>query len=125
MKPRPWSDVYPQGTKEGDEEQAFFTALSRNKEVWPTTDALAHQTGLSKQRIDEIINKYIRRNMVFQHERHDNKWAYWERVPDRVVDDPISLKDKDHKDRINKLKQGFGDSACDMSVWDHPSQFDT
>jgi hypothetical protein len=101
-----WYDVYPAGTKEGDEESAFFISLSRNKKyVWRSTAGIAQDTGLSKERVEEIIDKYFRQNMVYQHPKNDDNWGYWERIPPEMLPQEYqSLVKKDQKQRIKKSK---------------------
>ena len=107
MKLKNWSDVYPIGTKVGDEELAFFIALARSpKYVWRSTSGLANDTGLSKARVEEIVQKYLKLNMVFQHPKNDDNWGYWERVPpDMLPKKYQSIVAKDQKQRQkNKTK---------------------
>ena len=57
-KPARWSEVYPQGTPEGDEEQKFFIALVRTQDFnFQSTTMLVKKTGLSRERVEEIIEK--------------------------------------------------------------------
>ena len=116
-KPPYWTDVYAVGTKDGDDEYEFFVALSRDPLVWRTTYQIAKTSGLSEKRVEEILDKYLRMGLVFAHEREDNKWAYWERVPDRLerVVKPLHLKDQD--DRINKHMKKEGLMADAMHVY--------
>ena len=105
IKLKKWTDVYPQGTDEGDQEQAFFIALARNsKWQWRSTAALAKESVLTQKRVEEIINKYVKRNMVFKNPNNDDQWAYWERVPEmlRSIIDDVSLVQRDHNMRIRK-----------------------
>lgn len=99
-----WYDIYPHGTQEGDEELAFFLFLSRNpKYVWRSTSSIANDTGLSKERVEEIIQKYIKLNMVYQHPKNDDNWGYWERVPvDMLPKEYQSLVSKDQNQRMKK-----------------------
>lgn len=99
-----WTDVYPIGTKEGDEEFAFFVALARNqKYVWRSTAGIATDAKLSKERVEEILQKYLDLGMVFQHPKNDDSWGYWKRVPPEVLPKEYqSLVDKDQKQRMNK-----------------------
>jgi len=100
----PWSECYPQGTKEGDEEFAFFVSLARNpKYIWRSTAGIANDTGLSKERVEEIIDKYFKLHMIFQHPKNDDNWGYWEKIPqDMLPKEYKSLVSKDHKQRMNK-----------------------
>lgn len=102
-KPKKWTDVYPQGTKEGDEEQAFFISLARNnKWQWRSTAAIAKEANLSKERVEELLNKYYKKGMVFQNPQNEDQWGYWERVPEMLPKDDSSITDRDHEDRIKK-----------------------
>lgn len=102
-KPKKWTEVYPQGTKEGDEEQKFFYALARNKKYsWKGVSMLAAETGLSKKRVQEIINKYAKSGIVIPSPHQVDLWGYWERHPTLVKDPtPKSLTKKDQENRIN------------------------
>jgi len=102
-KLKKWTDVYPQGSKEGDEEQAFFISLARNpKWQWRSTAAIAKESNLSKERVEELLNKYYKKGMVFQNPANEDQWGYWERVPEMLPKDDDSITTKDHKDRIKK-----------------------
>lgn len=100
-KPPTWSSVYPQGCKQGDEEQDFFIAISRHpKWNWRSVAAIADEIKLSKERVEEIIQKYWKKGMVFQNPKNDEQWGYWERVPEMIPDEIESITDEDHNDRI-------------------------
>ena len=103
-KLKPWSEHYPHGTKEGDEECAFFISLARNpKYIWRSTSGIANETGLSKMRVEEIIQKYVKIHMIYQHPKNDDSWGYWEKVPvDMLPKDYQSLVSKDQKQRMKK-----------------------
>jgi len=102
-KPSKWTEVYPQGTKAGDEEQSFFIALSRHpKWQWRSTAQIAKESGLSKERVDEIISKYWKRGMIFQNPSNSDQWGYWERVPEMIPSKEISITQKDHNDRVDR-----------------------
>jgi len=99
--PKKWVNVYPQGTTEGNEEQKFFIALARHpKFCWRSVSALSKESGLSLQRVEEIIQKYYNKGMIFQNPKAEDQWAYWERVPDLVPKDK-SLVQKDHEKRLS------------------------
>lgn len=101
-KPPKWLDVYPQGTKEGNEEQSFFIALGRHpKYQWRSTAAIAKESGLQVDRVEEIIAKYYKKGMVFQNPKNEDQWGYWERCPEMLKDDSKSVVQMDHKKRIN------------------------
>lgn len=103
--PPKWTSVYPQGSKEGDEEQGFFIALARNsKWKWRSTAHLAKESKLSKERVDEILAKYWKKGMVFQNPASEDQWGYWERVPEMLPAEEESITSKDHNERIKKNK---------------------
>ena len=101
--PPKWTAVYPQGTREGDEEQKFFIALARNsKWEWRSVTAIAKDSGLSPKRCEEIIQKYHKCGMIIQSGKNEDLWAYWERVPNLGEKDDASVTEKDQKERIDK-----------------------
>ena len=105
QKPKKWTDVYPQGTKEGNEEQRFFIALARQPEYkWRSVAALAKESNLTKERVEEIISKYYKKNMIFASPKAEDHWGYWERVPECLEQDHGSLAQTDQKKRIDKAK---------------------
>jgi hypothetical protein len=105
IKPPKWTSVYPQGTKQGDEEQGFFIALARNsKWQWRSIAAIAKEANLTKERVEEIIQKYWKKGMVFQNPQNEDQWAYWERVPEMLPKHEDSITEKDHDDRIRKAR---------------------
>ena len=105
-KPPKWTQVYPQGTPAGDEEQRFFISLERHKKfIFRSVAQLAKETRLTKERIEQIIQKYARRNMVFQNPKNEDQWGYWERCPKLLKSDEISLSRKDQKDRMEKSEE--------------------
>lgn len=108
-KPKKWTEVYPQGTKTGDEEQKFFIALARHPSYkWRSTSSLAKESGLSKARVEEIIAKYYKKQMVLQNPKNEEQWGYWERLPELLEVNTGSLSSSDQKNRIN--------NACNTRV---------
>lgn len=104
-KPKKWTEVYPHGTKEGDEESKFFKALARHpKYDWRSTGAIVKASKLPQDRVEEIIDKYINMTppLIFPHPKNDAHWGYWERVPDMLKDDDRDLSTKDKDNRIGK-----------------------
>lgn len=76
-----WVDVYPQGTKDGNDEQKLFVALERHKEYkWRTVAALAKEAGLTPLRVEQILDKYYKKGMVVQNPKSHEQWGYWERI---------------------------------------------
>lgn len=78
--PPKWFDVYPQGTSAGNEEQKFFIALSRSQWDWRSIDSLVKETGLTKDRVIEIIDKYTPYDVIIQNPNDPDKYGYWERT---------------------------------------------
>lgn len=104
IKPKKWTDVYPVGTNEGNEESRFFRSLARHpKYDWRSTAALAKESNLTSRRVEEIIAKYMKMDMVFQNPKNEDQWAYWERVPHMLPDVYLSTSDEDKKKRINRF----------------------
>ena len=102
-KPKKWTEVYPQGTKEGDEEQAVFISLARHPSwTFRSLAAISKESNLSKERVEEILFKYLKKNMVFQNPKNEDQWAYWEREPSLVPVDKESIVQTDYSNRINK-----------------------
>lgn len=104
-KPKKWPQVYPQGTKDGDEEQRFFIALARHPDyVWRSVAAIAKEANLSKERVEQILAKYHKKGMVFQNpkSKENDSWGYWERVPEMLSPDKGTISQEDQKKRIDK-----------------------
>ena len=102
--PPNWWDIYPQGTKEGDEEQEVFSILTRHKTyVWRSLAQIAKEAKISKERAEEILHKYLMKNMVFQSPTNEDNWGYWTNHPELVRKKEGSNTDKDHENRINKI----------------------
>lgn len=103
--PPKWTEIYPQGTKVGDEEQAFFIALSRHpKWKWRSTASVAAESKLSQERVEEILQKYWKKGMVFQNPANEDQWGYWERVPEMLPEEDESCTQKDQNDRIKHVQ---------------------
>lgn len=101
--PQKWTDIYEFGTQEGNEESRFFIALSRNpKYEWRSVAAIAKESKLSKEKVENIITKYYKFGMVYQNPEDEDYWAYWERVPHLLPNLEKSICEKDKKYRINK-----------------------
>lgn len=105
-KPKKWTDVYPYGTKEGDEEAAVFRALARHpKYDFRSTSAIVKSTGLSNERVEEILEKYCSRiqpPLIYPHPTNEDHWGYWERCPEVLQKDNRSVSQKDKDSRIDR-----------------------
>ena len=103
IRPKKWTDVYAVGTREGDDEARFFRSLARHpKYEWRSVAALAKESGLTKERVEQIISKYMKMKMVFQNPNNEDHWGYWERVSHMLPDEYVSISDEDKKKRIGK-----------------------
>lgn len=103
IKPQKWEFVYPKGTKEGDEEFKLFVYLARNpKFVWRSVAALAKESKLTKERVEEILSKYYKKNMVFLNPKNDDQWGYWENCTELLPDIEESIAEKDKNNRIDR-----------------------
>ena len=106
IKPKKWTDVYPHGTKEGDEEARFFKSLARHpKYDWRSTAAIAKESGLGHERVEQIIAKYLKKNIVFQSPSNEEHWGYWERVPHMIPQEYRSASDSDKDRRIRRASK--------------------
>lgn len=109
-QPKKWYDVYPYGTKEGDEEAKVFRCLSRHaKYDWRSTGAIVKATGLTRERVEEIIDKYVNKvkpPLIYSHPTNEDHWGYWERVPEVLKKDDRNISTKDKDGRIGKHLSG-------------------
>jgi hypothetical protein len=112
-QPKKWYEVYPYGTKEGDEEAKVFRSLSRHSKFdWRSTGAIVKATGLSRERVEEIIDKYVNKvkpPLIYAHPSNEDHWGYWERVPDVLKKDNRGISQKDKDNRIDKHLSGSSD----------------
>lgn len=103
IRPKKWTDVYPVGTNEGDEEARLFKSLARHpKYEWRSVAALAKESGLSKERVEQILSKYFKMKMVYQNPSNEDHWGYWERILNMLPDEHVSIADEDKNKRIGK-----------------------
>lgn len=100
-----WWQVYS-----NDEEKRLFvgkdgsTGLVRSPDYeWRSTDALAKESGLSKRRTEEILDKFHKRGVVLQHSKDPEKWGYWERVKPNANDPKPTVAEEDQKKRVDKV----------------------
>lgn len=104
-QPQKWYEVYPQGTPQGDEEQRFFITLSRNKKFdFLSVAQISKETRLSKEKVEEIIQKYFPLHIVIQNPENEDQWGYWERCINLLPTEFVSLSDEDKKRRISEIR---------------------
>ena len=102
MNLKPWYDVYPYGTKEGDEECRFFCAIARHPDFkYRSVEKLAEESRLSKSRVEEIITKYAPSGMVTQNPKEPDQWGYFERVG--IKKSESDILDEEHNARLKKV----------------------
>lgn len=105
-KPKKWHEVYPYGTKQGDEEAKIFRALSRHSKFdYRSISALEKSTGLERERIEEIIDKYATQYdppLIYAHPSQDDHWGYWERCLNDIKGPEKSISSQDKQNRIDK-----------------------
>jgi hypothetical protein len=107
--PPKWHQVYPQGSIAGNEEYKFFLSLARHpKYAWRSVASIAKESGLTVKRVEEILQKYYKLGMVFQSDKNEDNWAYWERAPEMLTPATVSVSGKDQDKRITKAKQSLG-----------------
>ena len=106
MLPKKWHEVYPYGTKEGDEEAKVFKALSRHtKYDFRSTGALQKATGISQQRIEEIIDKYVNHfnpPLILVHPKNEDHWGYWERCANLIDENKKGISQKEQDSRVDR-----------------------
>lgn len=104
QKPKKWTEVYPYGTQEGNDEAKFFKILARSKWPYRSVKAIKSETGLSQERIEEIISKYtsMQPPIIVPHPTNEDHWGYWERCEDQLKTDKRSISEKDQDDRVKK-----------------------
>lgn len=104
--PKKWHEVYSHGTKQGDEEAKVFRALSRNtKFEYRSTSAIVKETNLTKERVEEVIDKYVTQYnppLIYVHPSRDDHWCYWERSLDVLKKAKKSISGQDQSNRIDK-----------------------
>lgn len=103
-----WWQVYA-----NDEEKRFFvgkngiSGLVRHPEFeWRSTDRLSSESGLTRARTEEIIDKYHKVGIVVAHKTDPEKWGYWENVdPDSGTQVIKSVAEADQEKRIEKASK--------------------
>jgi len=108
-----WWQVYA-----NDDEKRFFvgkdgkSGLIRGKDKngadfdWRTTDKLASESGLTKTRVEQIIDKYHKAGLVLQHPKDPEKWGYWEKVAPQMANlQKKTIAEEDKEKRIDKAKK--------------------
>jgi hypothetical protein len=109
-QPKKWTEVYPYGTKEGDEEAKVFRALARHAKFdFRSIGAISKSTGLNRERVEEIIDKYVNKivpPLIYPHPTNEDHWGYWERCPEVLQKDKRGICQKDKDSRIDQHMSG-------------------
>ena len=95
--------------------------MARHAEyAWRSISAIAKETGLTQERVEELINKFHKKNMVVNHPTNSSHWGYWDRVPknDLPALGKLSVSDKDKKDRIDKALKNDTFNQIDLTYVD-------
>ncbi len=72
---------------------------------WRTLASLVENSGLSKEKVEKILNKYIKAGLIFQNDRGD-KFGYWENVaPHLGLPEAKSEVEQDQQSRIEKASK--------------------
>jgi hypothetical protein len=125
-KHKKWSEVYPQGTQAGDEEARFFRALARDpKYAYKSVAQLIKETGLSRERVEEIVDKYHTKMdppLIYPHANNSETWSYWERIKESLKADDRNIAQKDQDNRVDGHIKGTtcscGPQSCHCSTED-------
>jgi len=105
MKPEKWTNIYPAGTPEGDEEFKFFVKLARNPgQLWRSTSAISKETGLSKIRVEQIIQKYFNLGIVIQNPNNEDQWGYWENHEELLPKPQKTIAESDQDKRMGVVE---------------------
>lgn len=102
MKPKKWHEIY-----KGNDERAFFvgkdgkSGLVRTSYTYRSVSALVKESGLSKDKVEQMVNKFLGLGIIFQSDNHDDQYGYWERVnPNYVVGGAKTIVAKDQESRV-------------------------
>lgn len=104
-QPKKWTEVYAHGTKAGDEEMAVFKVLARGKYDYRSVGAIVKESGISRERVEEIIHKYATKHsppLIVQHPTNEDNWGYWERNLGSVKKPKKGVAKTDKDDRVKK-----------------------
>jgi hypothetical protein len=100
---KPWWSLFPQGTRDGDEESRFFCAISRHHEHrYRSIEKMAVETNLSEIRVEEIISKYAPLGVIVQNPKNPDMWGYWERIGLKEVEKDIL--EEEHDQRLKRIR---------------------
>lgn len=107
-RPKKWHEVY-----KGNEERAFFvgkdgkSGLVRSSFNYRSVSALAKESGLTKERVEQLVNKFMASGLIFQNDNHDDQYGYWERVnPNFNTGGAKTVAAKDQDERVKAKQAG-------------------
>jgi len=97
-----WYELVDNTKSEGEIESKIFIALCRNpKWLWRSVGALSKETGVENIIVEEVLYKYYKAGIVFQHNRNTDQWAYWENVKNELPEEQPTLTEIDKIVRIH------------------------
>lgn len=99
-KPKTWAEVY----RNDDDRNVFVgkdgvSGLTRSKFDWRTVDALSKESGLTKEKVEKILDYYNKKGICIQH-ANGEKWGYWENVG--ANKEPVDVVKVDQDERASK-----------------------
>lgn len=104
MSIKKWHEVYS-----GQDERDFFvgkngtSGLVRSPYDYRSAKALAKESGLSEERVEQIINKYLKLSIIIQSDSKDDHYGYWLRVaPHLGSTTHQTITQADQNDRMKK-----------------------
>lgn len=99
-----WHEVY-----QGSDERNFFigkdgkSGLVRSQYDFRSSAAIAKEGGITIERAEEIINKYLKLGIIIQSQNKENHYGYWLRVaPHLGTATHQTVSQADQADRVKK-----------------------
>jgi hypothetical protein len=104
MSLKKWHEVY-----QGADERNFFigkdgkSGLVRSQFDFRSSAALAKESGLDNDRVEEIIDKYLKLGIVIQSPNKEDHYGYWCRVAPHLGNATHqTVAQADQADRVKK-----------------------
>ena len=108
MSLKKWHEVF-----QGSEERNFFigkdgkSGLVRSQYDFRSSSALAKEGGITKERAEEIIDKYLKLGIVVQSPNKEDHYGYWLRVAPHLGNGGThqTVAAADQADRVKKASK--------------------
>lgn len=104
MSLKRWHEVY-----QGGDERNFFigkngkSGLVRTDYNYRSVAALAKESGLTKDRVEQIVAKYLKLGIVVQSPDKEDHFGYWQRVgANLAAGAPNTVSQNDQAARVKK-----------------------